>query len=97
MENSKQKLVLVACGTGIATSTVVCERVENLIKKNGLNAKIIQCKISEVGGYEDQADLLVTTTIAPREYKMPVIKAMNYLTNINAEKTDQKIIEQLKK
>ncbi|MFW2488904.1 PTS sugar transporter subunit IIB [Clostridium chromiireducens] len=92
----KQKLILVACGTGIATSTVVCKKVEDLIKTNGINARIIQCKISEVSGYEDQADLLVTTTISSRNYKFPVVNAMNYLTNINPGKVDQGIIEALK-
>ena len=41
------------------------------------------------------ADLLVTTTIASRTYKIPVIKAINYLTNINTQKVDQAIIEAL--
>jgi PTS system galactitol-specific IIB component len=93
---NKQKLILVACGTGIATSTVVCKKVEDLIKANSINARIIQCKISEVSGYEDQADLLVTTTISSRNYKFPVVNAMNYLTNINPGKVDQGIIEALK-
>ncbi|MBO1686599.1 MULTISPECIES: PTS sugar transporter subunit IIB [Clostridium] len=93
---NKQKLVLVACGTGIATSTVVCKRVEDLIKANNLNARITQCKISEVPGYEDEADLLVTTTISSSNYKIPVIKAVNYLTNINPDKVDKEIIDALK-
>lgn len=93
---NKQKLVLVACGTGIATSTVVCKRVEDLIKANNLNARIIQCKISEVPGYEDEADLLVTTTISSSNYKIPVIKAVNYLTNINPDKVNKEIIDALK-
>jgi galactitol PTS system EIIB component len=96
MSNKKEKIVLVACGTGIATSTVVYERVQKLIKDNNLNARVIQCKISEVSGYEDQADLLVTTTITPKQYKMPVVKAMNYLTNINTKKIDDSIISILK-
>ena len=93
---NKQKLVLVACGTGIATSTVVCKKVEDLIKANNLNARIIQCKISEVPGYEDEADLLVTTTISSSNYKIPVIKAVNYLTNLNPDKVDKEIIDALK-
>lgn len=92
----KTKVVLVACGTGIATSTVVANRVEQLIKDNGLNARVIQCKMGEVASKEDDADLLVTTTIPPRQYKFPVIKAMNYLTNINTAKIDQEIINYLK-
>ena len=43
---NKQKVILVACGTGIATSTVVCKKVEDLIKANNINARVIQCKIS---------------------------------------------------
>lgn len=92
----KQKVILVACGTGIATSTVVCKRVEKLVADHGINARVIQCKIAEVAGYEDQADLLVTTTISSRSYKIPVVKAVNYLTNINTDKVDQAIIEALK-
>lgn len=93
---NKQKVILVACGTGIATSTVACKKVEDLIKANNIDARIIQCKISEVPGYEDGADLLVTTTIASRAYKIPVINAINYLTNINPQKVDQGILDVLK-
>ncbi|VBB08943.1 phosphotransferase system eiib component type 2/3 [Lucifera butyrica] len=92
---NRQKVVLVACGTGIATSTVVSQRVEDLIKAHGINARVIQCKIAEVAGYEEGADLLVTTTIASRNYKIPVVKAMNYLTNLNTEKVDQAILDAL--
>ena len=75
-----KKRVLVACGTGIATSTVVCKRVEDLLKNNGI---------------EEQADLLVTTTIPSREYKIPVVKAVSYLTGMQTEKTDQEILSAL--
>lgn len=92
----KQKIILVACGAGIATSTVVCKKVEDLVAAHGINARIIQCKIVEVGNYEDKADLLVTTTISSREYKIPVVKAVNYLTNVNPDKIDQEILNALK-
>ena len=92
---SKQKVILVACGAGIATSTVVCQKVEDLLKANNISARVIQCKISEVPGYEDDADLLVSTTIASRTYKIPVVKAINYLTNVNTQKIDQAILEVL--
>ena len=91
-----KKMVLVACGTGIATSTVVCKRVEDLLANNGVDANVIQCKMAEIGTYEDQAALLITTTIPPREYKIPVVKAVNYLTGMQTEKTDRAILDALK-
>ena len=65
-------------------------------KENNVSAKVIQCKIAEVGSYEDEATLLVTTTIPPREYKIPVVKALNYLINMNTAKTDKEILDALK-
>lgn len=93
----KKFKVLVACGAGIATSTVVCQRVENLLKDNNIDAEIIQCKIVEVASRQDGADLIVSTTILPTTYKIPAIIATAYITGIGMEKLDQKILDHLKK
>lgn len=90
---SKKKTVLIACGAGIATSTVVCDRVEKLIKANNLNAQVIQCKIAEVASRENEADLIVSTTILPKQYSIPALKGMAYITGMGAEKLDQEIIK----
>lgn len=92
---SKKKIVLVACGAGIATSTVVCDRVEKLIYDNKINAQVIQCKIAEVVSKESEADLILSTTILPQKYSIPSIRAMAYITDIGAEKLDKEIIELL--
>lgn len=90
------KKVLVACGAGIATSTVVCNRVENLLKENNIKAEIIQCKIVEVASRQAEADLIVSTTILPTTYKIPALIATAYISGIGMEKMDQKILEHLK-
>jgi galactitol PTS system EIIB component len=92
----KRKVVLVACGAGIATSTVVCVRVEKLLKDNNINAQVIQCKIAEVASKENEADLIVSTTILPKQYSIPALKAVAYITGMGAEKLDQEIIRILK-
>ena len=91
-----KKRVLVACGAGIATSTVVCERVEILLKDTGVNAEVIQCKIAEVSSRQEDADLIVSTTILPTTYKIPALIATSYITGINMEALDQKILDHLK-
>lgn len=91
-----KKKVLVACGTGIATSTVVVNRVEELIKEHGLNAEVDQIKISEAKGKQSEADLIVTTTMSPTQYSIPVITVTGYVTGIGTEELDQKIVEALK-
>ncbi|HEY8804022.1 MAG TPA: PTS sugar transporter subunit IIB [Clostridium sp.] len=93
---SKKKIVLVACGAGIATSTVVCEKVEKLIKENGINAQVIQCKIGEVASRENEANLIISTTILPKKYSIPAIKAVGYISGIGMAKLDEEIIRILK-
>lgn len=62
--------ILVACGAGIATSTVVTDRVERLVKENNVDAEVKQIKISEAASMQDGADLIVSTTILPTTYKI---------------------------
>lgn len=85
--------VLVACGAGIATSTVVMKRVEDLFKDNNIDVDIIQIKIAEAKSRESEADMLITTTLLPTEFTIPAIKAMGYLTGINADKVDAQVLE----
>lgn len=85
--------VLVACGAGIATSTVVMKRVEDLFKNNNIDVDIIQIKIAEAKSRESEADMLITTTLLPTEFTIPAIKAMGYLTGINADKVDEQVLE----
>ena len=57
------KRVLIACGAGIATSTIVVSKVEELVKKHNLDVDIKQIKIAEAAGLQNEADLIVSTTI----------------------------------
>lgn len=96
-----KKRILVACGAGIATSTVVCSKLEELIKEHNLDAEIVQCKIAECAAKQDEADLIVSTTILPTTilpttYKIPAIKATAYITGINIKATEKQILDVLK-
>lgn len=41
----KEYHILIACGSGIATSTVIANRVKNLCKDNGFKVKVQQVKL----------------------------------------------------
>jgi PTS system galactitol-specific IIB component len=88
--------VLVACGAGIATSTIVCERVENLLKENKVRAQVVQCMISEVSSLQDGASLIISTTILPTTYRIPSLVATSYITGVGMEELDQKILKVLR-
>jgi PTS system galactitol-specific IIB component len=95
MKNRKK--IIVACGTGIATSTAVKSKINDYLKEKGMNVDIDQCKISELKSQvvNTKADLIVTTGPAGGNYNLPVVNGVSFLTGINEEKTLDKIISYL--
>jgi PTS system galactitol-specific IIB component len=92
---SKPKVVLVACGTAIATSTVVAYAIDEGLKQRGILAVIRQCKASEVPSLASGADLVVTTTPVPGGLGIPVIQTLAFLTGIGKEDVLRQIVDKL--
>ncbi len=74
-----------ACGTGIATSTVIAAKIRELADSLGVPVDVRQIKVAEATSLEDQADLIVATTEVPSRIKVPVIRALPLLTGIGSQ------------
>lgn len=79
------KKILVACGTAIATSTVVAKKLEERLKARGISAAIDQCKASEVGAKAAAYDLIVSTTEIDDTKGKPHIRTLSFLTGIGID------------
>jgi PTS system galactitol-specific IIB component len=87
------KTVIVSCGTGIATSTVVAKSIEEACKAAGINVVTKQCKAAEIQVLIDQgADLIVTTTQMRFDPGIPVIRGLAFLTGIGKDKILDEIL-----
>lgn len=87
------KRVLVACGGAVATSTMAADRVRELCKKHSISVDVQQCRISELASRADQADLIVTTAKVSRDYGVPVVHGIAFVSGLNIEATEAKILE----
>lgn len=90
-----KKRILVACGTAVATSTVVAKAVEDALEKRGIQATIQQCKASEVPSKAADVDLIITTTPVAMDHGKPVIQTLAFLTGIGKDAVIEQIIEKL--
>nr|WP_263324681.1 PTS sugar transporter subunit IIB [Neobacillus sp. Marseille-Q6967] len=79
------KKLLIMCGTGIATSTVVVGKVNTWLKENGYDhkVKVYQSKISDELSRIDEYDIIISTTLVPDKLKGKVIDGIPLLTGIN--------------
>lgn len=91
------KRILVACGNGIATSTVVGTKVKERCEKEGIAVSITQCKVMEVAGKASDYDLVVTSgKFRDSSVTTPIVGAIALLTGINEEATFEQILSYLR-
>ena len=91
------KRVIIACGNGVATSTVVAAKVKDYCATNGVSIDVTRCRMIELHDKANDYDLVVTSgKFSDPDVKTPCIMASSLLTGINAEPTLQKILAALK-
>lgn len=91
------KHVLIACGNGVATSTVVASKVKDYCAAHGVDIQVTQCKMLEIHDKGNDYDLVVTSgKFSDPEVKTPCIMAISLLTGIGADKCLQQIVDALK-
>lgn len=90
------KTVVIACGAGVATSTMVKIKVENLLRQHNIRANVLQVRLAELAGMDGKADLFVTTMkVDQAKYATKVIAGSAFLTGINQAAVETQIIEAL--
>ena len=90
-----KKKVIVACGGVVATSTIAANKVVELCKKNGIDVEICQIQILEIESNLSGAVLIVPTSKVKRDYAIPVITGMPFISGVGVEKTEAAILKVL--
>jgi PTS system galactitol-specific IIB component len=95
---NKQKKVLVACGTSIATATVVATKLREIAQEIGVQVTTSQCKAAEIRSRVStySPDLIVATTPVPKDLGVPSFSGVPFLSGIGIDKLKQDIIAILK-
>jgi galactitol PTS system EIIB component len=91
----RKKRVLVVCGTAIATSTVVAMKLDEILKKNGVNAEIRRCMTSEAKTASRDVDLIVSTTQVPG-VSVPVISGIPFITGVGSDRVAEEVVQRLR-
>ena len=95
----EKKKVLVACGSGIATSTLIMDKLKNGLKERNIEIELEQCKISEAKNYiEDlKLDIIVLNGPVNSKYEIPAFSGVSFLTGVGEDKLLDKIEAELSK
>ncbi|HJA24284.1 PTS sugar transporter subunit IIB [Limosilactobacillus coleohominis] len=91
------KTLMVVCGSGIATSTVVEGKIRDFLDSKGVLDKVKMYKgnIAEQINHIDEYDAFVSTTVVPDDVKDKVISGLPVLTGVGADKVYDEILNKL--
>lgn len=93
---AKELTVLVACGSGVATSTVAQEAVKKICKEEGIPVKIVKSTMTEIPSKQDDVDVIMVTTNYRRPVTKPLIKVFGLISGIGEDEIKEEIINTLR-
>lgn len=91
------KKIIVACGAGIATSTVAIQKLKAGFEKRGILSQVqfTQCTVAEVPMKAKGHDLIVTTAQFSQSVDIPVVSGLPFITGMGADKLIDEIVAKL--
>ncbi len=96
------RLIVVACGAGINTSTVAEDIIKQRVEQEGYTDVVVKrILMADIEGYIARPDLVMVVSMMKifRTFQVPVFQGMPFLIGTKAEKEVilQKILDVLKK
>lgn len=90
------KRIACACGAAIASSSSIKYQLEEFFEREGINGvELICCRFAELEEYCEHVNVIVTASPIFRKYSVPVISDTCYLSGIDCEPTNRKILKLL--
>ncbi len=91
-----RKRIACVCGAGIAGSTSVRYKLEEFFDQQGItDVEIICLRFCDLEEYLDRIDLIVSASTLFKEYPVPTIVDICYLTGDNCGEANQKVLQVL--
>ena len=85
------KKVVVACGSGVATSQTVASKIESMLQNEGINVSVEAVDIKSLDSIIDQVDVYVTIVPGSKSYDVPTINGIKFLTGMGMEEEFEKL------
>lgn len=94
---AKEVKVLVACGSGVATSTIAQEAIKKIAADAGVKVRMMKGTITEIPTKQKDADVVFTTANYRNPLEKPHLSVFGLVSGIGKAATEKKVAELLKK
>lgn len=88
--------IVVACGSGVATSQTVASKVNRMLKADGIDAEVEAVDLKSVDRHLKDAAAYITIIRDKKTYDLPVIDGIAFLTGAGQKAQYDKLVEAVK-
>lgn len=90
--------IISVCGSGTVTSSMIANKVRDLLDDNGISAKTVEANPGGVDALMSSGsyDLIVHTSPLISEYEVPTINAVGFLTGMGEDEFIEELLETIK-
>lgn|SRR5699024_1830668 len=93
MEEIKMKRIIVACGSGVATSQTVASKLKKELQNRSKQADIEAVDMKSLESHLKNADAYVSIVKPDKDYGVPVFNGVAFLTGMGMDQELDKIVE----
>lgn len=90
------KRIVVACGSGVATSETVALKLKRMLESEEIEAQIDAVDVKSVHLYLKNADAYVQIVPEKETYEVPIVSGLPFLTGVGAGQEFEKLKKYLK-
>lgn len=88
--------VVVACGSGVATSATVANKIKKLFAADGIDADVKAVAVEDLASEIADADAYVAVVKPEGNFDVPVINGVAFLTGMNQDEEYARLVEIVK-
>ncbi|MGM9539947.1 PTS sugar transporter subunit IIB [Anaerovibrio sp.] len=92
----KKVSVLVACGSGVATSTIAQEAIKGIAQGAGVEIEVHKCTIADIPSQQSNVDVVFTTANYRKPLDKPHLSVFGLVSGVNEAKVKADVAALLK-
>ena len=90
---AKELSIIIACGSGVATSTIALDEVKKTLSEAGIKAKLYKCSLGELESKQKDMDLVLTTSNYKKELAVPHMSVFGLISGVNIDSVKAKLVQ----
>lgn len=87
--------LMIACGSGIATSTHAASIVQDYMEERGIKVSIVTCSVQDLANRLSGCDIILSTAQVAFQTEIPIFNGVPLLTGVGDDELLERLAEKV--